>query len=323
MSLTALAAVPSSAATRDEVLEMLHCVDGTRPPNWRWRVAQWLVDNPRSLNRCPLDDWTKLVMRYLRTRRKLKPGSSQHPLMRRYPGVYAAVQLRHEERKRSLRVMTEAYLCANATFEAIASVTGLNEVTIGCYARIFFDLSGHAENWGYLLSEATGRPIDAKLSPSDLDVLWKVFGTLRGPRFLDFMLRSDTVPGLSHSDAAADAAVSDLHDSGLRIKAMIAARTVPVSYNEEVIFNAAAKIRELKQDAAGSAGASSAAATKGLEAVFNMFQFELAGREALTEEEQVAHAKRLAEEREPRANEQLLKALEFQGGDDGEAAQRE
>lgn len=164
----------------------------------------------------------------------------------RYPGLYWAWYWRQQdEDDAKTRWTVEAYLCSGATLAQIAARVGEHPGAVGAYAKVFFDVDGKQKHWAWMLNEVIGRSVHSGINDRQYDLLWKLYGLLCGPMFLDMLLRQDGVPIRMTSYNQGSAVADDLIRASIQTKALYAARSIP-AYQSEIIFAAYQKMKEIE-----------------------------------------------------------------------------
>jgi hypothetical protein len=169
--------------TMDATTTLLECSPHNpfRPPDWRWRLADYLVENPRFRRRW-VDAWARRAARFRRL--LLRHGDPSHPkVVARDPALAAAYRLKSEP---GPRLVVEASLLAGESYDAVAARVGLDATVVEAYERVFYAVSDQRSARDWVLFTAipglygTSAPDDAALI--------KMFAYLGGPFVLDMML---------------------------------------------------------------------------------------------------------------------------------------
>ena len=190
-----------------------------------------------------------MAYKFRRDLNKASNLAAQERLASKYPGLYWAWYWRSQDDENAkTRWTIEAYLCSGATFAQIAKRTGEHPAAVGCYANIFFDVVGKTKHWMWVLNEVIGESVHRGISDRQPDLLWKLYGLLCGPLFLDMLIRQDGVPVQVTSYAQGSSVNDGLIRSSLQTKALYAARSIP-TYESEIIFAAYQKMKEIEASA--------------------------------------------------------------------------
>jgi hypothetical protein len=243
-----MAFVADRDAANHPLLLYLTGEETSRPPNWRWEAAKWLAKNPRYVRRFTLDNWTIAALKFQRSLLAVHNAFDQALLGRQFPGIYEA-QKCYLSPDKSKRWIIEAYLCAGASLAEIGRIVNMRVETVGFFAYLYYDVIGKTEHWGYIFTEALGKPFNTRLSENDMDVLWKIYGLLKGPHLLGMLIKHDTSPGRAGSVSAAAAALQDLINGAVQVKTLIAARTMNPAIQPIELINAQSKLREVDIEA--------------------------------------------------------------------------
>lgn len=155
-----------------------------RPPDWRWRRANWLV--ARGLYHCRRrdDEDTGRAVRYLRSLAS-RPGTRGAAALRRYRDVHSARQIRECAGPRGLFV--EARVLARQTPGEIARLTGISEDAVRSYEALFFDGRDRLDARDWVTVHLIGKRSAAGVAPAPEMVL-KSFAYHGGPLVLEAVL---------------------------------------------------------------------------------------------------------------------------------------
>ncbi len=216
------------------------------PPAWRWERARWLTENKKTANPKKDDPWVCLVQKFQKEMDKCTSVASYEKLAAKYPALYWA-WFWFSDTERRTRYTVEAYLCANASNKQIADRANLHPGVVGCFSKIFFDVEGKQQHWAYMLNEVIARNIHHGLSERDYDVLWKLYGIFQGPIAVDFLHQYMVNPTRLTSRSQMESMSGELVRGAMAVKAIVAARTMPVAYNQEIILTAWNKMVEIEK----------------------------------------------------------------------------
>lgn len=219
------------------------------PPAWRWERAKMLRAEGRTVRKGREDEWVALAVRFQNRLAAAESKAAQQRLACEMPAVFWAWywHAQEEEYKKNPCWTVEAYLCAAETPEGICNRVDFHPDVVKCYARLFFDVVGKTKHKMYMLNEVLGRSVHRGLSSREYDLLWKLYGLLRGPSALDSLVYGAV--GDARPDGASEVRVNanfDVRDA-MAAKAWVAARTMPVEYNQEIILAHFCKLREIEE----------------------------------------------------------------------------
>lgn len=219
-------------------------------PNWRWERARWLLENKKRPRKSQEDPWVLLAYKFQQELDKASGTLDAYRMEQRFGGLFAAwTWYNAEESARSTRWLIEAYLCAGDSFKNIANRVGSSVSGVACYTKMFYDVVGKTKSQGYMLNTAIGGRIHFGLAEREFDVLWKFFGYLRGPLFLEAFINKVSEPGHVNSyNQINEIGHGMLKDGGL-MKSLVAIHTIPVAYNQEIIFAFYNKMVEIEKKA--------------------------------------------------------------------------
>lgn len=216
------------------------------PPNWRWERARWLRENGRAPVKGREDRWVCLAYRFQKEVAKLSGLASYERLAKKYGGLYWAWYW-YDQSQWDVRWSMEAYLCAGDAVHSIAERVKKSLETVWCFSNLFFDVAGRTSSKEYMLNEVLGRSVYQGLADRQYDVLWKLYGMLKGPLYLQYLLTHDVDPGQVTAAEQLGAANDTNFRGSLGVKALYAARTIPIPYNQEIIFNTYTKLVEVEK----------------------------------------------------------------------------
>jgi hypothetical protein len=155
-----------------------------RPPDWRWRPTDYLVENPRFRRRW-VDDWARRAARFRRL--LLRHGDASHKKVVAFdPALAAAYLLKSEP---GPRLVVEASLLAGESYAAVASRVGLDATVVEAYERVFYAVSDLRSARDWVLFTAIPGLYGGATGPDDA-ALTKFFAYLGGPFVLDLLLEA-------------------------------------------------------------------------------------------------------------------------------------
>lgn len=227
----------------------------TLPPDWRWERARWLREHGKNLRKGGEDPWVTLAVKFQRELAKADSFAAHDRLGKKYPGVYWA-WAHHSRPEQNTRWTIEAYLCADTPPAGISDRTGQHVETVAAYAHLFFDVMGRTRHRLFMMNEVLGRSIHYGLHERDYDLLWKLLGLLKGPLMLDLIVLGDDEPGQLTNYNQGSKSVNGMIRSSAEYLTWKTVRTTRVDYNQEVILNFYAKLRDI--EAKAESGASTA-----------------------------------------------------------------
>lgn len=224
-----------------------------QPPNWRWERARMLREQGKYARKDREDPWVRLAMKFQTRLCALTSISGHERLAKEMPGLYSAWYMasQPEEGGKNNKWAIEAYLCAHETPPEVAARLNVEPEVVVSFTKLFFDVVGKTRHGVYMLNEVIGRSVHRGLSTREYDLLWKLFGMMGGPGIL-----SQVMTYVCDTNVTTDSPQQVLIRSAqivkeeMAVKTMIAARTLPVEYNQEIIFNFYAKLQEIEKKAA-------------------------------------------------------------------------
>jgi hypothetical protein len=188
-----------------------------------------------------------LIKRYLSAKALCHNELQLERLMYKMPGLYHAEQL-HDREDLDLRWEMEARFLARESFESIGGKIGIDVEVVFWYERAFYNVLEKLNNQSYIGNVAMGRSVHRGLFERDYDLLWKMFGYACGPLMIDSLTRKLTNPQQVDAADQVDVAKHALTSSALVDKALTAAMTIPVSYNQSIILEFYHKMLEIQRN---------------------------------------------------------------------------
>jgi hypothetical protein len=155
-------------------------------------------------------------------------AADEEGLARALPDLEAAFRL-HAGPDKLARGILEARLLAGQTIEETAAACGLAPEAVRAYEALFFHVLGKLHSRMYILIQAVGGDLwGGGLTEDDVDVLLKLYGFLKGPIFLEWLIRYFR-GGWSAPERLEDASIEQLQELilMLELRALIQARVLP------------------------------------------------------------------------------------------------
>lgn len=210
--------------------------------------AQWLRNSGKYARKSREDTETLVVKRYIAAKAACQNEMQLERLMYKMPGLFHAEQF-HDREDLDIRWEVEARLLAREPFESIAKKIGTDVEVVMWYERVFFNVLEKIDNQSYIGQVAMGRSIHRGLFERDYDLLWKMLGYACGPLMVDSLVRRlGPLPQRVDSEDQIDPMKKTLTGSVMAEKALVAAMTIPVSYNQNVILEHYTKMLEIEKN---------------------------------------------------------------------------
>jgi hypothetical protein len=225
---------------------LAHPNNPNRPPDWRWLYARWLNENKKFPKADRDDNYLGVIKRYIAGYLKCKTEEDHENLAMKFPGIFWAEQV-HSAKNRDTRWAIEARLLAGEAITSIATKTRTQPETIIWYEKTFFNVLPYLQSKDYIVMNVLGKSIYGGLHQRDYDLLWKLFGYVFGPLFLDYIFTTvDNQERVTSIDQIRS--TSDSYIKGtIRRKAMIAAATLPIDYNQNAVLDIYNKQLEIEK----------------------------------------------------------------------------
>lgn len=208
-----------------------------RPVHWRWERARILKELGRRAPGKDKDDkWVRAAAAFRKAKDECRDEIEVYQLMERYPELAMAYELWDEEkvnadgRPNSMRYEIEARMLARESYETISKKSGLPVTTLKWYERLFFNVFDRLHNKMYIFHQAIGDSIQRGMTDRDYAVLWKLYGYVRGPHMLDFLITTFS-DWARPSASQVESSLLDDHRITMRRKAALAARMVGINHH--------------------------------------------------------------------------------------------
>lgn len=169
-----------------------------RPVHWRWERSGLAVDGSLPLSRRRDDEWTRRAAKFRRRLFKCKDAFDQGCLSEEMPDLYWAYRLwdvvkydaedQSQDYRCGVRYEVEARILAGEDDAAIARRTGLQPEDVLAFERVFFCVRDDLDRTTYIFHQVLGPAVQRGLYAREWDLLWKLYGYMRGPAMLDFMI---------------------------------------------------------------------------------------------------------------------------------------
>jgi hypothetical protein len=207
--------------------------------DWRWRRVVYLQSNDRPTSRRRDDSWVVRCGRFRKAYKACQTASDYHAVAGMYPGLYWAHEL-YTNRDMPVTVLAvhalEARLLANQPREAISERMNMSLELIDAYHECFFNVQPYLKNTDYLMFRVLGDAVYRGLRERNYDLLWKLFAIWGGPHVLEAFISSFIDPTQPGGAAAVDGFFAKQVYSSLSMKALVAAKTVPVDQHSATLL---------------------------------------------------------------------------------------
>lgn len=231
-----------------------------RPPDWRWQRALGIVDetqpNPTRRYDGPVGfKWIRRAVTFRRAMRASPTDELKRRVANRFPDLFWA-HYAWEEDTNPTKHQLEAYLLARAENWTIGFKCGMVPSQVEAYACLFYDVREKLDHPAYILHSVIGPALQKSLSDREFSALWKVYAYYYGPHVLDALASKMVNPAWCSSPDTVSNALQDDAIGTMKMKAALAAKTVPVSFNTQIdLLNIFTKFIEIERttDSAGKA----------------------------------------------------------------------
>lgn len=147
------------------------------------------------------------------------------------------------------------------------------------YEALFFNVREKIQHRSYILNCVLGPAIHRGLSEREFDLLWKLYGYFLGPYIVDALESKFSNPVWCGTPEAVGAAVLDDAIGTLKLKAAIAAKTVPVNQHTQLaLMEQFTKFVEVERNT-DSAGKAQEQILDHISAMMTTLPFNVGGRD--------------------------------------------
>lgn len=266
-------------------MSSLHiCADNPfRPADWRWQRAREIVDGA-GLNATRRRDgllgykWINRAVRYIRAYDASRDDRQRMVLAESRPDIFWA-HWAWDSDINPQKFSIEAHILARETDFEVGFRCGLPPTVVEAYEALFFNVREKLVHSKYILNCIMGPAIHRGLSEREYDLLWKLYGYFLGPYMLDAMESKFASPTWCGTPDAVGATVLDDAIGTLKLKASIAAKTVPVNQHTQLaIMEQFTKFVEVERNT-DTAGKSQTVVLDHIQAMMTCLPFNIGGRD--------------------------------------------
>ena len=209
-----------------------------RPPDWMWLRATEVVNGEgrrpsRQRDGLKGFKWINRAIRFIRAYRQCDTEQRKADLAHRSPEIFWAYWC-WSSTTNVQKHLIEAHLLARSDFYSIGRRCGMTPGMIEAYEALFFNVREKLEHRSYILNCVMGPAIHRGLSEREHDLLWKLYGYFLGPYIVDALESRFANPVWCSTPEGVGAAVLDDAIGTLKLKAALAAKTVPVNQSTQM-----------------------------------------------------------------------------------------
>jgi hypothetical protein len=161
------------------------CRSFHRTPDWRWRRAEWHLRYGHNYSARRDDEATGRALGYQRAIARCRNGVPSAGVVRRYPAVTSAHNLRVNGGTTTTAL--EARLLSGQTTETVSRLSGVPAETILEYEALFFDCRGHLNASDWIVYHALA-PVRIGGISAQAEAALKSFAFFGGPHVLEAVL---------------------------------------------------------------------------------------------------------------------------------------
>lgn len=228
-----------------------------RPVDWRWQLAEYLLNSGGRIRRSRLDSYIKQAISFRRQLNRCQNDDDYMRLLHAAPDLYEAWALFDDGEDKETRWELEARLLTPQTYQEIAKIVALEPEAVQAYEALFFNVRDRVESPSYITHIVLGKSIHAGLNERAYDALWKMYGYWAGPHVLNSLIYRFNVPAAPDAPDGVNAFWDDDTKDMLRMKSAIAMRTMPINWDTQIeILNLYMRMLEIERNA-GEGGSGS------------------------------------------------------------------
>ncbi len=304
-----------------------------RPVDWRWQRARAICDGEGLSTTRRRDDptgykWITRAVKFIQELEACRSDMDRVLLSERRPAIFWAHWAWSSETNPQ-KFSIEAHIMARESDFEIGFRCGMAPEYVEAYESLFFHVRDKLQHQKYILNCVIGPSIHRGLSEREYDLLWKLYGYFLGPYVLDALESKFSSPSWCGTPDGVGAAVLDDAIGTLKLKAALAAKTVPVNQHTQLaLMEQFTKFVEVERNT-DSAGKAQEAILDHIQAMMTSLPFNIGGRDPRNDNQLIDRgpleqfeqsAVELTYEetlrvavRQPIANAETLKALAFPG----------
>lgn len=272
---------------------MDHCrfQNPERVPDWRWQRALGYLEGRQRGPTRKRDGaigykWIRQAVRFKTEFDRCQSDLDRYDLSERRPYLYWAWRL-YEDETAPLRHGIEARLLTEETFGTIGFKCGTDPRVIEAYEAVFFNVRDRLQH-SELIYKSVFRPmLERGLSEREYEWIWKLYAYALGPLMYEAISNKFVNPSKVVTPDSVNAAVQDDLISTLKMKAMLAAKTVSVNPQTQMeILHAFTKYAEVEQ-IGENAGRQEGQLLDHISAMMTALPFDVDGRDPMNDHQRV------------------------------------
>lgn len=206
-----------------------------RPPDWRWQRAAAIAEGTGAPTTKRRDtpagyDWIRKATRFRRAWNDDIDGSNRTEIAEQNYAIFWAHWLYMGQQPQQ-RASVEARILAREDDFEIGYRAGLPPAVVQAYEALFYDVREKLPHTGYMLHVVFGPSV---MGSNQVEHLWRLYGYFLGPHVLNALESNFSNPNWCGTPDTVGSSVQEDAISTLKIKAAVAAKTIPVNGNTQL-----------------------------------------------------------------------------------------
>ncbi len=177
--------------------------------------------------------WIKQAVAFRRAIREADNDELKRRVANRYPDLFWA-HYAWQDDNNPTKHQVEACILAREENWTIGFKCGLAPEQVEAYECIFFNVREKLDHPGYILHSVIGPALQRSFAERDYSAIWKLYAYYYGPYVLDALTSKMVNPIWCGTPDTVTMVFQDDAIGTMKMKAALAAKTVPVSFNTQI-----------------------------------------------------------------------------------------
>ena len=209
-----------------------------RPVDWKWQRAMGVIDGSQPRPTRKIDtpvghSWIRKAVVFKSELDACRTEGAKHLLSVNRPDIFWAYWA-WSSNVNPMKHSIEAHLLARESNFEVGFRCGVAPEVIEAYEHLFFNVREKLQHTKYVLNCVMGPSIHRGVSEREYDLLWKLYGLFLGPHMLDALENKFVNPAWCGTPDGVSACIQDDAIGTLKLKAALAAKTVPVTQHTQL-----------------------------------------------------------------------------------------